>query len=223
MIDMKKKLSINVTYLMAEKLTHFSSANRLYSSNKGNSYTLLDFDSLRKNNTQLQVFTNNQRIIDSDRKNVNVRFHIFKYLIAVMLALLISRGMRTKYFNKLRALLIEKYQLLIKWLEFTSSRNNETTTYIRFSVRHITWYFSFKLPCNICAITMSKNRKVYWKCKKQVIQQLPKVPLENAVFKDLMYKKKKEIYLPQRGISFVKQLAYKDKKLYKYYEGSTPI
>lgn len=70
---------------------------------------------------------------------------------------------------------------------------------------------------------MSKNRKVYWKCKKQVIQQLPKVPLENAVFKDLMYKKKKEIYLPQRGISFVKQLAYKDKKLYKYYEGSTPI
>ncbi|CAG8705176.1 hypothetical protein GLOIN_2v1764530 [Rhizophagus irregularis DAOM 181602=DAOM 197198] len=33
---------------------------------------------------------------------------------------------------------------------------------------------------------MSKNRKVYWKCKKQVIQQLPKVPLENAVFKDLI-------------------------------------
>lgn len=64
MIDMKKKLSINVTYLMAEKLTHFSSTNRLYSSNKGNSYTLLDFDSLRKNNIQLQVFTNNQRIID---------------------------------------------------------------------------------------------------------------------------------------------------------------
>ncbi|PKK75965.1 hypothetical protein RhiirC2_773037 [Rhizophagus irregularis] len=40
---------------------------------------------------------------------------------------------------------------------------------------------------------MSKNRKVYWKCKKQVIQQLPKVLLENAVFKDLMHKEEKEI------------------------------
>ncbi|GET63288.1 uncharacterized protein OCT59_021957 [Rhizophagus irregularis] len=38
-----------------------------------------------------------------------------------------------------------------------------------------------------------------------------------------MYKKKKEIYLPKRGISFVKQLAYKNKKSYKHYESSIPI
>ena len=38
-----------------------------------------------------------------------------------------------------------------------------------------------------------------------------------------MYKEEKEIYLPRRGISFVKQLAYKDKKPYKRYEGSIPI
>src|SRR3954467_10340405 len=135
--------------------------------------------------------------------------------------------MKTKYFNRLRVLLIEKYQSLIKRLESTSSRNNEITTYIRFSVRHTTWYFGFRLPCNIysqmCAITMSKNRKVCWKCKKQVIQQPPKVPLENAIFKDPMYKEEKEIYLPKRGISFVKQLTYKDKKPYKHYEGSIPI
>ena len=180
---------------VAEKPTHFSSANRLYSSNKGNSYALLDFDSLRKDNTRLQVFTNNQQIMDrykiphdviSDRKNANVKFCISKYLTAVMLALPISRGMRTKYFNRLRVLLIEKYQSLTKRLESMSSRNNKTTTYIRFSVRHTTWYFGFRLPCNICsqmcAITMSKNRKVCWKCKKQVIQQPPKVPLENAIF-----------------------------------------
>src|SRR5436305_6716574 len=82
----------------------------LYSSNKGNSYALLDFDSLRKDNTRLQVFTNNQRIMDrykiphdvsSDRKNANVKFRISKYLTAVMLALPISRGMITKYFNRL--------------------------------------------------------------------------------------------------------------------------
>ncbi|CAB4413769.1 unnamed protein product [Rhizophagus irregularis] len=73
------------------------------------------------------------------------------------------------------------------------------------------------------AITMSKNRKVCWKCKKQVIQQPPKVLLENTIFKDPMYKEEKEIYLPRRGISFIKQLAYKDKKPYQRYEGSTPI
>ncbi|CAB4413770.1 unnamed protein product [Rhizophagus irregularis] len=97
---MKKRLSIYVTQLVAEKPTHFSGANRLYSSNKGNSYALLDFDSLRKDNTRLQVFTNNQRIMDrykqpydviSDRKNANVKFRISKYLTAVMLALPISR------------------------------------------------------------------------------------------------------------------------------------
>ncbi|CAB4444319.1 unnamed protein product [Rhizophagus irregularis] len=75
----------------------------------------------------------------------------------------------------------------------------------------------------MCTITMSKNRKVYWKYKKQVIQQPLKVPLENAIFKDLMYKEEKEIYLPRRGISFIKQLAYKDKKPYKCYKGSIPI
>ncbi|PKY43738.1 hypothetical protein RhiirA4_511058 [Rhizophagus irregularis] len=38
-----------------------------------------------------------------------------------------------------------------------------------------------------------------------------------------MYKEKKEIYLPRRGINFIKQLAYKDKKPYQRYEGNTPI
>src|SRR5437763_1787994 len=38
-----------------------------------------------------------------------------------------------------------------------------------------------------------------------------------------MYKEEKEIYLSRRGISFVKQLAYKDKKPYKRYEGSILI
>uniref|UniRef100_U9TIQ3 Uncharacterized protein n=1 Tax=Rhizophagus irregularis (strain DAOM 181602 / DAOM 197198 / MUCL 43194) TaxID=747089 RepID=U9TIQ3_RHIID len=56
---------------------------------------------------------------------------------------------------------------------------------------------------------------VFW---FQVIQQPSKVPLENAVFKDSIYKEEKEIYLPKRGISFIKQLAYKDKKPYKRHE-----
>ncbi|CAB4413276.1 unnamed protein product [Rhizophagus irregularis] len=186
MIDMKKRLSIYVTQLVAEKPTHFSGANRLYSSNKG---------------------INKPNDVISDRKNANVKFRISKYLTAIMLALPIARGMRTKYFNRLCVLLIEKYQ--------------------SFSVRHTTWYFGFRLPCNICsqmcAITMSKNRKVCWKCKKQVIQQPPKVPIENAIFKDPMYKEEKKIYLPRRGISFIKQLAYKIKKPYQRYEGNTPI
>ncbi|PKY60006.1 hypothetical protein RhiirA4_483234 [Rhizophagus irregularis] len=70
---------------------------------------------------------------------------------------------------------------------------------------------------------MSKNRKVCWKYKKQVIQQPLKVPLENAVFKDLMYKEEKKIYLSRREISFVKQLVYKGNKPYKRYEDINPI
>ncbi|CAB4431724.1 unnamed protein product [Rhizophagus irregularis] len=157
MIDMKKRLSINVTHLGAEKPTQMTGANVLYNTHKGTSYALLNFNSLRKDNTQLQVFTNNKRIIErykspyefnSDRKNANVKFRISKYLTAVMLALPISKGTRTKYFNRIRFLLLEKYQSICNQLASDSLRNNETTTYIRFSVRQTTWYFGFQVPCN---------------------------------------------------------------------------
>jgi hypothetical protein len=147
MIDMKKRLSINVTHLGAEKPKQMTGANVLYNIYKDTSYALLDFNFLKKNNTQLQVFTNNKRIIErykspyeitSDRKNANVKFRISKYLTVVMLALPLSKGMRTKYFNRIRFLLLEKYQLIINQLSSDSLRNNETTTYIRFSVRQTT-------------------------------------------------------------------------------------
>ncbi|PKK68843.1 hypothetical protein RhiirC2_781752 [Rhizophagus irregularis] len=56
-----------------------------------------------------------------------------------------------------------------------------------------------------------------------LISKRGSVLLENAIFKNPIYKEEKEIYLPRKGISFIKQLAYKNKKPYKRYEGSTPI
>ncbi|CAB4411950.1 unnamed protein product [Rhizophagus irregularis] len=91
MINRKKRLSINVTHLEVDKPKQMTGANMLYSTHKSTSYALLDFNSLRKDNTQLQVFTNNKRVIErykspyeisSDRKNVNVKFRISKYLTA---------------------------------------------------------------------------------------------------------------------------------------------
>ncbi|GET52600.1 hypothetical protein GLOIN_2v1876992 [Rhizophagus irregularis DAOM 181602=DAOM 197198] len=88
--------------------------------------------------------------ITSDRKNANVKFCIFKYLIAVILTLPLFKGMKTKYFNRIRFLLLKKYQLIVNWLSSESSRNNKTTTYIWFLVRQSTWYFRFYVPYNIC-------------------------------------------------------------------------
>ncbi|PKY56786.1 hypothetical protein RhiirA4_477335 [Rhizophagus irregularis] len=95
-----------------------------YMNYKGTSYTLLDFNSLKKNNTCLQIFTNNKRIIEkykfpyeinSDRKNANIKF-----CNKVSITGKISIDNSSK-----------------------SPRNNETTTYIQFSVRQTTWYFGF--------------------------------------------------------------------------------
>uniref|UniRef100_U9T126 Uncharacterized protein n=1 Tax=Rhizophagus irregularis (strain DAOM 181602 / DAOM 197198 / MUCL 43194) TaxID=747089 RepID=U9T126_RHIID len=144
MIDMKKRLSINVTHLRVDKSKQMTGANVLYCIYKGTSYALLDFNSLRKDNMQLQMFTNNKRIIErykspykisSDRKNVNVKFCISKYLTAVMLALSLSKQTRIKYFNRIRFLLLEKYQSICNRLSSESPRNNETISYICFLVR----------------------------------------------------------------------------------------
>ncbi|CAB4414124.1 unnamed protein product [Rhizophagus irregularis] len=156
---MRKRLSINVTHLKAEKPKQMTGANVLYNTYKGTSYTLLDFNFLKKDNMQLQVFTNNKRItekykflyeITSDRKNANVKFRIFKYLTAVILAL--------------PFLLLEKYQLIVNRLSSESPKNNKTTTYIWFLVRQSTWYFGFYVPYNICsqlyAIVLSKDRRI---------------------------------------------------------------
>ncbi|PKY58490.1 hypothetical protein RhiirA4_429748 [Rhizophagus irregularis] len=228
MIDIKKRLSINVTYLEAEKPKQMTGANMLYNIHKGTSYALLDFNSLRKDNTQLQVFTNNKRIIErykspyeitSDRKNANVKFHIFKYLTVIMLVLLLSKGTRTKYFNRIRFLLLKKYQSIINQLSSDSPKNNETTTYIRFSVRQTTWYFRFQVPCNICsqlcAIVLSKDRRVCWKHKKEVIQRPPKIPLDKVIFKEKFHESVKRIFSAQRGISYMKQFAFEGRKSYE--------
>ncbi|CAB4429617.1 unnamed protein product [Rhizophagus irregularis] len=204
-------------------------ANVLYSTHKGTLYTLLDFYSLRKDNTQLQVFTNNSRIterykspyeINSDRKNANVKFCISKYLTAVMLALPISKGTRTKYFNKIRFLLLEKYQSICNRLLSESPRNNKTTTYIRFSVKQSTWYFGFHLLYNVCsqvcAIILSKDRRICWSHKKEVIQKPPKVPLEKAIFKEKTHKFMKEIFSARSGVSYTKQLAFDGRKAYEH-------
>ncbi|PKY60136.1 hypothetical protein RhiirA4_430903 [Rhizophagus irregularis] len=228
MIDMKKRLSINVTHLGVDKSKQMTGANVLYNTYKSTSYALLDFNSLRKDNTQLQVFTNNKRIterykssyeISSDRKNVNVKFRISKYLTAVMLALPLSKGTRTKYFNRIRFLLLEKYQSICNQLSSESPRNNETTTYVRFSVRQSTWYFEFHLPCSICsqlcAIVLSRDRRICGVHKKEVIQKPPKVPLEKAIFKEKTHESTKQIYSAQSGISYTKQLAFDGRKSYE--------
>ncbi|PKY46581.1 hypothetical protein RhiirA4_461475 [Rhizophagus irregularis] len=183
----------------------------------------------RKDNTQLQVFTNNSRIterykspyeINSDRKNANVKFCISKYLTAVMLALPISKGTRTKYFNKIRFLLLEKYQSICNRLLSESPRNNKTTTYIRFSVKQSTWYFGFHLLYNVCsqvcAIILSKDRRICWSHKKEVIQKPPKVPLEKAIFKEKTHKFMKEIFSARSGVSYTKQLAFDGRKAYEH-------
>jgi hypothetical protein len=102
--------------------------------------------------------------IASDRKNANIKFRISKYLTAMMFALPLSKGTKTKYFNRIKFLLLEKYQAMINQLSLELSRNNETTTYIQFLVKQSTWYFGFYVPCNICSqlcvIVLSKDRKV---------------------------------------------------------------
>ncbi|PKY61210.1 hypothetical protein RhiirA4_485872, partial [Rhizophagus irregularis] len=136
-----------------------------------------------------------------------------------MLALPISKGTRTKYFNRIRFLLLEKYQSICNWLVSDSPKNNETTTYIRFSVRQTTWYFRFQVPCNTCsqlyAIVLSKDRRVCWKHKKEVIEKPPKVPLNKAIFKENSYESTKQIFSVQRGISYTKQLAFEGRKSYE--------
>ncbi|CAB4423255.1 unnamed protein product [Rhizophagus irregularis] len=228
---MKKRLSIYVTHLGVNEVNkprQMTGTNVLFNTHKGTSYALLDFNSLRKDNTQLQVFTNNKRIIErykspyeitSDRKNANVKFRISKFLTAVMLALPISKGMRTKYFNRIRFLLLEKYQSICNRLSSDSPRNNETTTYIRFSVRQSTWYFGFHVPCNmcsqVCAIVLSKDRRICWRHKKEVIQKPPKVPLDKAVFKEKAHEFTKQVYSARSGVSYTKQLAFEGRKSYE--------
>ncbi|PKY49043.1 hypothetical protein RhiirA4_464852 [Rhizophagus irregularis] len=200
---MKKRLSINVTHLGVDKPKQMTGANVLYNTHKGTSYALLDFNSLRKD----KVFTNNKRIterykspyeISSDRKNANVKFCISKYLTAVILALPLSKGTKTKYFNRIRFLLLEKYQLIF---------------------RQSTWYFGFHLPCSICsqlyAIVLSKERRICGKHKKEVIQKPPKVPLEKAIFKEKTHESTKQIYSAWSGISYTKQLAFDGRKSYE--------
>jgi hypothetical protein len=101
-----------------------------------------------------------------------------------------------------------------------SSRNNETTTYIRFSVKQSTWYFGFHLPYSVCsqvcAIVLSKDRRICWSHKKEVIQKPPKVPLEKAIFKEKTHKFTKEIFSAQSGVSYTKQLAFDGRKAYEY-------
>jgi hypothetical protein len=132
--------------------------------------------------------------------------------VLVMLALPLSKGTRTKYFNRIKFLLLEKYQAMINQLSLESPRNNETITYIRFSVKQFTWYFEFYMPCNICsqlyAIVFSKDRKVCWKHKKEVIQKSSKIPLDKTTFKEKSHKLMKQIVLAQRDISYIKQLAF---------------
>ncbi|CAB4429540.1 unnamed protein product [Rhizophagus irregularis] len=91
---------------------------------------------------------------------------------------------------------MEKYQLIINRLSSDSPRNNETTTYIRFSVKQSTWYFGFYVPCNMCS-------------------QSPKVPLDKAVFKEKTHEFTKQIFSAQSGVSYTKQLAFEGRKLYE--------
>jgi hypothetical protein len=75
------------------------------------------------------------------------------------------------------------------------------------------------LPCSICsqlcAIVLSRDRRICGVHKKEVIQKPPKVPLEKAIFKEKTHKSTKQIYSAQSGISYTKQLVFDGRKSYE--------
>jgi hypothetical protein len=48
---------------------------------------------------------------------------------------------------------------------------------------------------------LSKDRKICWKHKKEVIQKPPKVPLDKAVFKEKSHMPTKQIVSAQIGLN----------------------
>ena len=125
-------------------------ANTLYNKRKGNSYFLLDF---APNRNQWAVFTNNRAFINEStdqgdflsylpketfvsRSRVpNLKFCISKFLTMFFKhQTFIPNGIRNKYYNRLRTLLINQYNAITHRLALERVKNdNKTKTFIKFS------------------------------------------------------------------------------------------
>jgi hypothetical protein len=92
----------------------------------------------------------------------------------------------SKYFNRIRKLLLEKYYSIKNRLFQTANNNRETKTFIKFSYKSTTWYLGFHVSCEncstSCAVVMSRYRKFCHMCK--VYQQKLNTPSPSRYIKN---------------------------------------
>src|ERR1700733_2650724 len=165
------KSSMDIEYTCWRSTVHsdFRGKNTLYNTRKSNSYVLLDISSLSEQRPgqkkTIKIITNSEEILEKngnifraslDKDKPNEKFIISKYLTSVLLSLPINRSARNKFYNRIRTLLLEKLVAIRNRKSSTLSNNRETSTFIRFSYRHRTWYLGFYIPCTICREVCSK-------------------------------------------------------------------
>lgn len=105
-----------------------------------------------------------QRKILSTSKSVNISYIIGNYLnFTFSLNKQFPRAIVTKYFHRLRQLLLQQISAVSQRLTSTSSKNRRTRTFIRFSYKSHVIYLGIFLRCNEscplpCHYVMSNNR-----------------------------------------------------------------
>ncbi|PKY61520.1 hypothetical protein RhiirA4_486601 [Rhizophagus irregularis] len=120
----------------------YMGTDKLYSTQKGNSYILLHVDLLQKEKDILTIITNNRSVIkkydklfmvNSDRTIINTKYKISKYLTSIFCGLPVNLKTRNKYYSRIRQLLLDKLVAIKKRLK-KQDKNRQTTTYIRLVV-----------------------------------------------------------------------------------------
>ena len=155
----RSKISLTYSYWFAPGPSTFTGKNTLYCPRKGNSYVLLDIQSLQKSSNNIQVLTNNKDIfgknkhngfIWSDKTAPNEKYIISKYLTSVFQSLPIKKSIRDKFYCRIQKLLLDKLIAIRARFNNKSNNNRETSTFIKFSHRHTTWFLGYFIPCSIC-------------------------------------------------------------------------
>jgi len=140
---------------------------------------------------QWTVFTNNRAFINEStdygdtfsylpketfvsRSRVpNLKFCISKFLTMFFKhQTFIPNGIRNKYYNRLRSLLINQYNAITHRLaSFRSNNDNKTKTFIKFSYRHTTVYLGFHQPCTTCSCsTATVSKSIHRRINEQWVK-----------------------------------------------------
>ena len=178
----RSKISLIYTHWLVPGPSFYSGKNTLYCKRNGNSYVLLDIQSLQKTSSNVKIVTNNKDIFGKNKNNgfiwsdkavPNEKFIISKYLTSVFQSLPIKKLIRDKFYCRIRKLLLDKLIAVRNRLNNKLNNNRETSTYIKFSYRYTTWFLEYFIPCtickNTCAQVMLNNRFFCGSCSKNQI------------------------------------------------------